>query len=314
MGTTAVSSGEKIGGSFVQNQEAIERGPSPVFSGVAPVRAIKRHIWNRAFSLACRCSSSSGPVLHENQALGDGKKEVHLLRERVSEFLREQILKILEKVMEILCNLSKTFPLEREIDPNETPTIFIHGFAGSSTDWIYMQRELKGFKNLYVVKLGRGFFTTIDQQAQRVAALAKEIQKQTTRNDLNIVAHSMGGNVARQFRYYHAGDITIRKIITLGSPLKGAERAKWGCYVARSANDLVPGCPALKDHRAQAAADDETHYFHLAAERDKTVFPRKTAWGSKAKKANCFFLKNGTHMNMLFSKPVAAWIGECLRL
>ncbi len=311
MNTTALQSSlssEEGRGSFVQNQES-----SPIFSGIAPVRAIKRHIWNRAFSLACKYSSASGPVLYEHQDLGDEKKEVRLLRERVSEFFREQILKVLEKIMEIVCDFRKTFPLEREIDPNETPTIFIHGFGGSPTDWIYMQSELKRFKNLYVVKLGKGFLTTIDQQAQRVETLAKEIQRQTGRNDLNIVAHSMGGNVARQFRYYHAENNTnVRKIITLGSPLKGAQRAIWGCYVARSAKDLVPGCSALKDHRSQAAADDKTQYFHLAAERDTTVFPRKTAWGGGAKKANRVFLKNGTHMNMLFSKPVADWVGDCL--
>jgi len=279
------------------------------FVVTAPLRSIQKHILDRSFSLACKYSSAADSVTEDP---GDEVPDVRSRKEKISSFFREQMLKVLEKVMDLFFDLSRSNPSKEEADANETPTICVHGFGGCSTDFARIKSELE-LKNVFVTNLDSSLVSTIDQHARKVADFVEEVLKCVGRRDVNLIGHSMGGVVIRHSLQYYAKDITIKKVITLGSPLNGAQRANWGRFFSRSAKDLVPGCAFLRDHASKAGDDDQTQYFHLAAERDATVFPRETAWGGGSKGATLALLEGGTHMNMLFSKAVADWVGECLK-
>ncbi|GAB4292760.1 MAG: hypothetical protein Kow0090_06810 [Myxococcota bacterium] len=112
------------------------------------------------------------------------------------------------------------------------PLIFVHGLGGGRGDFLPMSWYLwlLGRKRSYKIQFEKG--QTISEQAKALANFIRDVKKATEERQVEIVAHSLGGIVARIAITDHRLGGSIKTLLTLGSPHRGT-------YPARYANTGV---------------------------------------------------------------------------
>ncbi len=108
-----------------------------------------------------------------------------------------------------------------EQDATGEPVLLIHGFFSNSGFWWEFKRWLRGngMTNLYTVDL-EPLFGDIEKLADQLNQRIRDVLVRSGEPQLVLVAHSMGGLVARAYLARHGGD-RVRRLITLGSPHHG---------------------------------------------------------------------------------------------
>lgn len=139
-----------------------------------------------------------------------------------------------------------SFPLEvgigiyflEEYDPSRIPVLFVYGAAGSPQDWQTVFRELdrEQFQPWFF------FYPTgqrLNTMGEALNAHVKLLEENYDFDELYVVAHSMGGLVARSFvlKNFSEGHDYIERLITISSPWGGHEAAGLG---VRRAPKVVP--------------------------------------------------------------------------
>lgn len=131
----------------------------------------------------------------------------------------------------------------QRIDPGKPdghpPLIFVHGLGGNRGDFLLMSRYLwlKGRKRSYRIKFKKG--RSIAQMALSLARFIRQVKKVTRQRKVEIVAHSLGGVVARAAVVEHGLRKSVKTLITLGAPHHGTHPAR---YVhSKVFRDLRPG-------------------------------------------------------------------------
>lgn len=111
--------------------------------------------------------------------------------------------------------------------PVGLPALLIHGYGCNSGYWHSMSRVLLSERiSHYAVDL-EPVFADIDEYAPLIDEALAQLCRETGREKAVIVAHSMGGLVARAYiRRY--GAARIAKVITLGTPHRGTGLANFG--------------------------------------------------------------------------------------
>jgi len=108
----------------------------------------------------------------------------------------------------------------------DRPVILVHGWFHNRTGFLVMKRRLKalGRKEVYAVDLPTG-----RMGVQRLAAILADkidqIRASTGATHVDVVAHSLGGLVARWWMHHGGGAESVKHLVTLGSPNKGTALA-----------------------------------------------------------------------------------------
>jgi triacylglycerol esterase/lipase EstA (alpha/beta hydrolase family) len=107
------------------------------------------------------------------------------------------------------------------------PVLLVHGYGCNSGYWHFMSKALRraGISH-YAIDL-EPVFAGIDQFVPALHARIEEICRQTGRQKLIIVGHSMGGLVTRAYLRDH-GAARVARVITLGTPHRGTGLARFG--------------------------------------------------------------------------------------
>jgi triacylglycerol esterase/lipase EstA (alpha/beta hydrolase family) len=107
------------------------------------------------------------------------------------------------------------------------PVLLVHGYGCNSGYWHFMSRALRcaGISH-YAIDL-EPVFAGIDQFVPQLHQRIEAICKQSRQDKLIIVAHSMGGLVARAYLRDH-GAARVARVITLGTPHRGTGLARFG--------------------------------------------------------------------------------------
>lgn len=205
-------------------------------------------------------------------------------------------------------DLEKKNPTKEQCNKDQTPILMIHGFLGSSNNWLYHRNRLQeeGFKNLFTINLGNPLLS-IDDYADKVHEMVLEIQERTERKDIQIICHSMGGLVARQYnqKYADQDGAEVKDIITLGTPLDGTKVAKITMGLSKSAKEMYPESEFVKAQQNFAAEHKETHYYHIASECDLVIRPLVSAVANgrdpKDSNVKVKWLKSTGHVSYLLS-------------
>ncbi len=136
----------------------------------------------------------------------------------------------------------------QRIDPGASdghpPLIFVHGLGGGRGDFLLMAQylRLKGRKRSYRIKFEKG--QSIDEMAAALARFVREVTRATEHKKVDIVAHSLGGVVARAAVIEHGIQSSVKTLITLGSPHRGTHPARY--LHSKVIKDLRPESPYLK--------------------------------------------------------------------
>jgi triacylglycerol esterase/lipase EstA (alpha/beta hydrolase family) len=193
--------------------------------------------------------------------------------------------------------------------PGRRPVVFLHGYAQHTANFLWLMRRLRGdgWTHLYSVRhtAARG---DIERSADRFGAALDRIRHETGADSVDVVAHSMGGLVARAYVRRRGRGSGIARLVTLGTPHQGtlvlpafrrdpmvAQMRPTSPFLARLAQD--DPVPTLVDCIAIYSADDAV-----------VVPPSAGYWAG----AFNIELRGLGHMSLLFSRRVHELVRENL--
>jgi pimeloyl-ACP methyl ester carboxylesterase len=137
--------------------------------------------------------------------------------------------------------------------PNKVPVLFVYGIGGSPQDWRTILEKIDRNKyQLWFYQYPTGFH--LDKSANALAGSLFLLKQRHGFEHMDVVAHSMGGLVARgaiQRTAILAKTNFVAHFISISTPWDGHELAKRGVehmnYPVPSWQDMVSGSPYLKD-------------------------------------------------------------------
>ena len=127
--------------------------------------------------------------------------------------------------------------------PARCPVLLLHGIGCNGGVWTGMRAflEREGIGPVYAMSYGPPFIA-IPTTAPQIAAKIAQIERDTGASRVVIVAHSMGGLVARSYLRAH-GPSHVKRLVTIGTPYAGSMHA--GLMSGASLVDMRPGSPYL---------------------------------------------------------------------
>lgn len=139
---------------------------------------------------------------------------------------------------------SRHHRIDSGLPDGHSPLIFVHGLGGNRGDFLLMALylRLKGRIRSYRIKFPGG--QSIDQMASSLAQFIRDVKMATGQKKVEIVAHSLGGLVARAAVVQHRLQGSVKTLITLGSPHQGTHPARY--LRSKVVSDLRPESPFLK--------------------------------------------------------------------
>jgi pimeloyl-ACP methyl ester carboxylesterase len=166
--------------------------------------------------------------------------------------------------------------------PSKIPVLFIHGAAGSPQDWRYAMEKLdrKIYQPwFYVYPSGM----RLDQAAMPLNEGIKRLQQRFSFQRLDVIAHSMGGLVAREFILRNVltdQQKYIKTFITFSSPWDGHQAAAMGVNyapkVVPSWLDMKQGSPFLTNlYVRQLKGRVNHHLFYSHRATRSPILPRE---------------------------------------
>lgn len=178
------------------------------------------------------------------------------------------------------------------------PVILVHGMGSNRGTWWPFRLFLmvNGHRRVYAFGYEDG---TVEQHAEDLKSFVNQVQEVTGEARVDIVAHSLGGVIARYTiqRLELAG--SVRTLVTLASPHRGT-------YAARYANTrltraLCPESALLRDLNEDDLSRLEIRFVTLHSNRDVMVMPREAMTHPNAEN---LFVPDLSHTELIFSPKV----------
>lgn len=179
------------------------------------------------------------------------------------------------------------------------PILFVHGIFHNRSAFAWLKQRLShnGWHYLKEIDL----MTTIHPipvLAEQVATQTRALMKELQVPQIDIVAHSMGGIVARYFVQCLGGDGLVRNLITLGTPHCGTLLSRY--TVLPHLREMRPGSSTVKK-LCSLGPPQFTRAVSVSGTLDVIVLGRKaTHWAG----VRNIRLKRIGHAGLLFSKRV----------
>jgi pimeloyl-ACP methyl ester carboxylesterase len=173
---------------------------------------------------------------------------------------------------------AKERPIEPLPDDGHAPILFVHGLGGHRGNFLGMQGWLRlaGRKRTYA--LGFASETTLHEMAGSVQKSIRDIVRQNRLDrhaKVDIVAHSLGGLVARLALEHGPTRARVGTLVTLGSPHGGTYAARFGA-TAR-VKELRPGSPTLRKLERQVPWHGQPRLVCLWSRSDVLLLPPTSA-------------------------------------
>jgi triacylglycerol esterase/lipase EstA (alpha/beta hydrolase family) len=123
------------------------------------------------------------------------------------------------------------------------PVVFVHGLGGSRGDFLAMATHfwLNGRRRLYRIYFAPD--QTIPAMSRSLSSFVRQVARLNREEQVDIVAHSLGGVVARLALVEGGLSRRVATLITLGSPHQGTHSARYAN--TRTIRDLRPGSRLL---------------------------------------------------------------------
>ena len=165
--------------------------------------------------------------------------------------------------------------------PRAAAVLLVPGYGGSTASLRTLAARIRAAGDpATIVALPSGGTGDLEAQAAVLNGYLNRALRGITR-PVDVIGYSAGGVVARLWDVEHDGASKVRLIITLGSPLRGAELAAAGAAVDPSAcpvacQQLVPGS-ALLTRLGRIPLPGRPGWLSLWTTDDQTVRPPDSA-------------------------------------
>jgi pimeloyl-ACP methyl ester carboxylesterase len=199
------------------------------------------------------------------------------------------------------------------IAPGVLPVVFVHGILCNAGVWHRMLAALErqGMTNLFTLNLAPPL-ASMDRFARQLAARVEEACRAAGTERAIIVAHSMGGLVARCWIARLGGAARAERLVTLGSPHHGSLLARG--FPARWAGEMLCGCEWLEQlaaDGARAVGVDGARAVgvpvtSIYSRADEFVAPQES---SRLEGARNIALERLGHLELLRSEEVLRLVG-----
>ena len=161
-------------------------------------------------------------------------------------------------------------PRAASVPADRGPVLLVHGHHGSSANWAAMVPRLRaeGWRPTALdFVTGDWKDWTLDELAQQVGLHVMALKNQSGQDKVDIVAHSLGGIVVRQYLKFHGGDRHVRRLVCLGAPHHGVGFAKFGPWMD-IARVFAPRGAALNRLNRPDETPGEIQYTNLWSPSD----------------------------------------------
>jgi triacylglycerol lipase len=214
-------------------------------------------------------------------------------------FLREYAYLCSQSLLYLPFRVFFNTATERGTGPTSGEVIVMqHGYGHNGAAWFGTARafERMGYR---VYTLDQPMFASIDSMGERLAARIEHVLKATGESQITLIAHSMGGLVARAYLRAH-GDARVKQLITLGTPHHGTCHA----YLASGTNgrQMRPGNAWLV---ALAQTQVTVPFTSIYSVHDTIISPQDS---SRMPEANNIELTNIGHVSMPSGKATRAYL------
>jgi len=155
------------------------------------------------------------------------------------------------------------------------PVLLVHGVLVNDGVWVAFRRYLRrrGIAPVYTINYGPPL-ADIELFAEQLERKIEAIRKATGAERVVLVAHSMGGLVARAYLRRYGG-ARIAKLITLGSPHHGSVLAY--LFPGRDLAQMHPGNPWLDELNGEDKSPPAAPIVSIWSRHDSMVAPQASS-------------------------------------
>jgi triacylglycerol esterase/lipase EstA (alpha/beta hydrolase family) len=193
--------------------------------------------------------------------------------------------------------------------PERRPILLLHGYAQHPANFLSLTRRLRrdGWPHVYTLR-HTPMFGDIERSAARLGAAIDRIREATEAPAVDVVAHSMGGLVARAYVRTRGPACGIARLVTLGTPHQGT------LIFRRLAHDpmlvqMRPDSPLLTRLTSDDPVPTLVECVAIYSTGDAVVVPPHNGY---YKGAFNIELAGTGHMSLLFSRRVYDLVRENL--
>ena len=178
------------------------------------------------------------------------------------------------------------------------PVVLVHGFMCNGAVWWSVRRRLRkaGYPAHHALTL-EPLFNDIDTYATQLAAYVERVRNQHGVDRVLLVAHSMGGLVARTYVERLGGAARVSGVLTLGSPHHGTALA--AMMTGRNVQQMRLDNDWLQQLNQESEARPAVALTSIRTWHDNIVVPQSTSLLSGARNRS---ITGVGHLSMLFSR------------
>jgi triacylglycerol lipase len=165
--------------------------------------------------------------------------------------------------------------LTSDVEAAGTPIVMVHGIADNHSIFTVLRRALRRRGFARVVSVDYGWLATdLRTLATRLGGAVERVCNRTGYERVNVVAHSMGGLVARYYVQRLGGDARVKTLVTMGTPHSGT---RWAAGLPHPVlRQLRPGSRFLVELAAPSPGC-RTAFVVVWSDLDQVVIPRENA-------------------------------------
>lgn len=192
-------------------------------------------------------------------------------------------------------------------DPEGGPSvILLHGLFHNRACWWWAKFRLrrKGLRNLYTINLPP--WKNVEALTERLALKIDELRLAGAGDKVNLVGHSMGGIIARNYLQLRGGAERVDRCVLLAAPNHGSKLAPFA--ISRLGESLVPGSSFLNRINAAHLPHPE-RIIAIYSRHDNIVLPWQNA---RLPEARNIELAGMGHVGILYSRSALAALVEGL--
>ena len=192
-------------------------------------------------------------------------------------------------------------------DPQRIPVLFVHGYGGSPRDFSSLIADLDTTRfQAWVYSYPSGLRLPV--LTEHLQWSLSQLRARLAFDCVSIVAHSMGGLVARGFIQRNALTLQpqcIPLFVSISTPWQGSRAARWAPDLVSTWSDLANGSQYLRTLFAMPFPES-TRYFLVFTSDDRTV-PVDSQLGSFApQEAAQVIGYDATHVGVLHDAAATA--------
>jgi triacylglycerol esterase/lipase EstA (alpha/beta hydrolase family) len=178
------------------------------------------------------------------------------------------------------------------------PVLLVHGYVCNRAVWRSLVEVLRRRGECVAAPSFEPVYGSIDLWVPQIAARIGELLAATGREQVVLVAHSLGGLAVRAYLRAHGGG-KVARVITLGAPHHGSMHAHLG--PGQNAREMEPGSPWLTALAAAETGGVAAPLMSIYSHHDDFVAPQSGAAHPRARNVP---LAGIGHQAMLFSGTV----------